>query len=206
MTWRQQKEHAGSGAVGDLGVHVIDLARFLIDDITAVTGLTTTFIKQRPIAGAEDQTGTVDVDDAALWLARFANGTIGSFEVTKLARGRRNYNSFEINGSKGSIVFNLERLNELNVVFADDPPEIRGFRNILVTDRSHKYVSAWWPAGHIIGWEHTFTHGIYDLLNGIDSGTTPAATFVDGLRAQAVVEAVERSSGNGNWVEPDYSE
>jgi predicted dehydrogenase len=206
MTWRQQKVHAGSGAIGDLGVHVIDLARFLIGDITNVTGLTTTFIKQRPIAGAEDQTGTVDVDDAALWLARFANGAIGSFEVTKLATGRRNYNSFEINGSKGSIVFNLERLNELNVVFTDDPPEIRGFRNILVTDRSHKYVSAWWPAGHIIGWEHTFTHGIYDLLNGIGSGTPPAATFVDGLRAQAVVEAVERSSGRGSWVEPDYSE
>jgi len=206
MTWRQQREHAGSGAVGDLGVHVIDLARFLVGDITAVTGLTTTFIKQRPIAGAEDQIGTVDVDDAALWLARFANGAIGSFEVSKLARGRRNYNSFEINGSKGSIVFNLERLNELNVIFDDDPPEVRGFRNVLVTDRTHKYANAWWPAGHIIGWEHTFTHGIYDLLNGIGSGTTPAATFTDGLRAQAIVEAVERSSGSGSWVEPDYSE
>jgi len=206
MTWRQQREHAGSGAVGDLGVHVIDLARFLVGDITAVTGLTTTFIKQRPIAGAEDQIGTVDVDDAALWLARFANGAIGSFEVSKLARGRRNYNSFEINGSKGSIVFNLERLNELNVIFDDDPPEVRGFRNVLVTDRVHKYANAWWPAGHIIGWEHTFTHGIYDLLNGIGSGTTPAATFTDGLRAQAIVEAVERSSGSGSWVEPDYNE
>ncbi len=206
MTWRQQREHAGSGAVGDLGVHVIDLARFLVGDITTVTGLTTTFIKQRPIAGAEDQIGTVDVDDAALWLARFTNGAIGSFEVSKLARGRRNYNSLEINGSKGSIVFNLERLNELNVIFDDDPPEVRGFRNVLVTDRVHKYANAWWPAGHIIGWEHTFTHGIYDLLNGIGSGTAPAATFTDGLRAQAIIEAVERSSGSGSWVEPDYSD
>ncbi len=205
MTWRQQREHAGSGAVGDLGVHIIDLARFLVGNITAVTGLTTTFIKQRLIAGEEEKIGTVDVDDAALWLARFDNGTIGSFEVSKLARGHRNYNSFEINGSKGSIIFNLERLNELNVVLDSDPPHIQGFRTILVTDRSHKYISAWWPAGHIIGWEHTFTHGVYDLLNGIASGTAPGATFEDGLRCQAIVDAVERSSSGGGWVEPEYA-
>jgi len=215
LVWRLQKDAAGAGALGDLGAHIIDLARMLVGDLTTVTGLTNTFIKQRPVEAATTgglgavggtQMGAVTVDDAALFLARFANGAIGSFEATRFAKGRANYNSFEINGSKGSIVFDLHRMNELNVFFDDDPPDVRGFRTVLVTDGgAHKYLSAWWPAGHIIGWEHTFTHGVYDLLNGIAAGHSPAPTFEDGMRCQAILDAVERSAGSGSWVEPDYS-
>jgi len=214
LVWRLDKSIAGSGTLGDLGAHIIDLARMLVGEITAVTGLTETFIKQRPVLGGTDSglgatagegMAEVTVDDAALFLTRFANGAVGSFEVTRFANGRLNYNSFEINGSKGSIVFNLERLNELNVLFSDDAPDVKGFRNVIVTDgAAHPYVGAWWPAGHIIGWEHTFTHGIYDLMNGIAVGKSPHADFEDGLRCQAVLDAVEKSAGSGSWVEPEY--
>jgi predicted dehydrogenase len=213
LVWRLQKDAAGAGALGDLGAHSIDLARMLVGEITEISGLTTTFIKQRPMeaatnsglgATAGEGMGEVTVDDAGLFLVRFANGAVGSFEATRFAKGRRNYNSFEINGSKGSIVFNLERMNELQVFFDDDPPEVRGFRTILVTEPEHPYMTSWWPAGHIVGWEHTFTHGIFDLLNGIATRTTPAPSFDDGVRCQAVLEAVLQSAGSKSWVEPDY--
>lgn len=202
MTWRMRKEQAGSGALGDLGAHIVDLARFLVGEIASVTGLSETFIKERPLPGGGAE--PVTVDDAALFLARFSGGAVGSFEATRFATGRRNYNRFEINGSKGSIAFNLERLNELEVYFQDDAADTQGFRSVLVTEADHPYVGSWWPSGHIIGWEHTFTHAIYDLLNGIAAGTSPAATFADGLRCQAVLEAVERSAGSKSWVEPEY--
>jgi len=215
LVWRLSKNAAGSGTLGDLGAHSVDLARMLIGEITTVTGLTETFIKQRPVlagttgglgAAGGQEMGEVTVDDAALFLARFANGAVGSFEVTRFANGRANYNSFEINGSKGSILFNLERMNELNVLFSDDAADVKGYRNVLVTDGgAHPYMKAWWPHGHIIGWEHTFTHGVYDLLNGIAKGEAPHANFEDGARCQAILDAVERSAGSGSWVEPDYS-
>jgi predicted dehydrogenase len=215
LVWRLDKNTAGSGTLGDLGAHIVDLARMLLGEITSVTGLTETFIKQRPVlaattgglgAAAGQEMGEVTVDDAALFLARFASGAVGTFEVTRFANGRLNYNSFEINGSKGSILFNLERMNELNVLFSDDAADVRGYRNVLVTSAgAHPYVGAWWPAGHIIGWEHTFTHGVYDLMNGIAAGKSPHATFEDGTRCQAILDAVERSAGSGAWVEPDYS-
>jgi predicted dehydrogenase len=214
LVWRLDKNAAGSGTLGDLGAHIVDLARMLVGEITTVTGLTETFIKQRPVQAASDSSlgatagkemGEVTVDDAALFLTRFENGAVGTFEVTRFANGRANYNSFEINGSKGSIQFNLERMNELNVLFSDDASDVKGYRNVLVTDGgAHPYVGAWWPAGHIIGWEHTFTHGVRDLLNGIAESTSPAATFEDGLRCQAVLDAVERSAGSRSWVEPEY--
>ena len=214
LVWRLQKDVAGTGALGDLGAHIVDLARMLVGEIEAVTGLTKTFIEQRPVelasdaslgATAGDSMGTVTVDDAALFLARFTNGAVGSFEVTRFAKGRANFNSFEINGEQGSIVFNLERMNELQLLLADEQADVAGFRTILVTDgANHPYVGAWWPAGHIIGWEHTFTHGVYDLLNGIVEGVAPAPSFEDGLRCQAVLDAVERSAGSKQWVEPDY--
>jgi predicted dehydrogenase len=214
LVWRLQKDVAGTGALGDLGAHIVDLARMLVGEIEAVTGLTKTFIEQRPVelasdaslgATAGDSMGTVTVDDAALFLARFTNGAVGSFEVTRFAKGRANFNSFEINGEQGSIVFNLERMNELQLLLADEQADVAGFRTLLVTDgANHPYIGAWWPAGHIIGWEHTFTHGVYDLLNGIVEGVAPAPSFEDGLRCQAVLDAVERSAGSKQWVEPDY--
>lgn len=214
LVWRLQKDQAGSGTLGDLGAHIVDLARMLVGEISEVSGLTNTFIKQRPLLsgttgglGAQggQEMGEVTVDDAALFLTRFDNDAIGTFEVTRFANGRANYNSFEINGSKGSIVFNLERMNELQVLFSDDDPDVKGLRTVLVTDgANHPYMNAWWPAGHIIGWEHTFTHGIYDLMKGISAGTSPAPTFEDGLRCQAVLDAVEQSAGSKQWVEPAY--
>ncbi len=214
LVWRLQKDVAGAGTLGDLGAHIVDLARLLVGEISAVTGMTETFIRQRPVQAASDAglgatagaaLGEVTVDDAALFLARFEGGAVGSFEVTRFAKGRANYNSFEINGEKGSLVFNLERMNELRVLLADEQADVAGFRTVLVTDgASHPYAGAWWPPGHIIGWEHTFTHGVYDLLNGIADGAAPAPTFEDGLRCQAVLEAVERSAGSKAWVEPEY--
>jgi predicted dehydrogenase len=214
LVWRLQKDQAGSGAMGDLGAHIVDLARMLVGEITTVTGLTETFIKQRPLEAGTNSSlgatagtgmGEVTVDDAALFLARFASGAVGSFEVTRFAKGRANYNSFEINGSNGSLRFNLERMNELEVLLEDEQTDVAGFRTVLVSNGAvHPYMGAWWPAGHIIGWEHTFTHGVYDLINGIAAGTSPAATFEDGVRCQAVLDAVERSAGSKSWVEPAY--
>lgn len=212
LVWRLRKEQAGSGALGDIGAHITDLARFLIGEISEVNGLLSTFIKERPLPGAmsglsatgSDQHGQVTVDDAALFLARFENGAVGSFEATRFATGRKNFNSFEINGSRGSIVFNLERLNELQFYSQDDPPEVQGFRTVLVTEGAHTYMNAWWPPGHIIGWEHTFTHSLLDLLSGIARNETPLPSFADGVRCQAVLDAVERAAQSGSWVRPEY--
>jgi predicted dehydrogenase len=213
LVWRLRREVAGSGALGDIGAHIVDLAHFLIGPITEVIGTTDTFITERPVetasgggaglaatAGAEK--GKVTVDDATSFLARFAGGPTGVFEATRLAPGRRNHNAFEINGANGTIAFNLERLNELQVFFADDPPGLQGFRTINVTDADHPYAAAWWPAGHILGYEHTFVHAIKDLLDGIRENQSPAPTFEDGFRCQAVLDAVEHSVANRGWTAP----
>jgi predicted dehydrogenase len=152
-------------------------------------------------AAAGEQMGAVTVDDSTTFLARFENGASGTFEATRLAPGRRNYNSFEVNGSKGSLSFNLERMNELQVYFTDDDAGMQGFRTINVTDGCHPYAAAWWPAGHILGYEHTFTHAIKDLMDGIKAGVSPAPTFVDGFRCQAVLDAVEQSVAKHGWAE-----
>src|SRR5215211_102760 len=212
LVWRLQKELAGSGALGDIAAHIVDLAHFLVGPITQVTGTLSTFIKERPLETASgggtglssigsSERGQVTVDDTAMLLARFENGATGTFEATRLAPGRRNHNRFEINGSNGSVVFDLERLNELQVYLADDPAGLQGFRTINVTDPGHPY-SVWWPAGHIIGYEHTFVHAVKDLLDGIGKGQTPTPTFEDGYRCQAVLDAVERSAMSGAWESP----
>jgi predicted dehydrogenase len=147
--------------------------------------------------------GDVTVDDATTFLATFANGASGTFEATRLAPGRRNYNSFEVNGAKGSLTFNLERMNELQVYFVDDPAGMQGFRTINVTEGVHPYTAHWWPAGHIIGYEHTFTHAIYDLLEGIRTGGNAGPTFAEGFAVQAVLDAVERSVQTHDWATPE---
>ena len=210
LIWRFRKEIAGSGALGDLGAHLVDLAHFLVGPITGVVGTAETFIKERPLEegppSGGSQMGAVTVDDAAAFLARFENGAIGTFEVTRLAPGRKNRNSFEINGSGGSLVFDLERMNELEVYFEDESPEARGFRTVMVTEPDHPYVGAWWPPGHILGYEHTFVHTVKDLLEGIAAGENPPPTFEDGYRCQAVLDAVERSIQSGGWTEPVRSD
>jgi predicted dehydrogenase len=214
LVWRLRKEFAGSGALGDIAAHITDLGLYLIGPITDVVGTLSTFIKERPIAtdsgggaglvaAAGQETGEVTVDDSTTFLAQFASGATGTFEATRLAPGRRNFNSFEVNGSKGSIAFNLERMNELQVYFVDDPAGLQGFRTINVTEGVHPYTAAWWPAGHIIGYEHTFTHAIKDLLDGIHSGGNAGPSFEEGFAVQAVLDAVERSVAAHDWAQPE---
>src|SRR5215203_4135581 len=206
MTWRLRKETGGAGPLADLGSHLVDLAHFLVGPIVEVVGTAETFIKERPREGtdvANPQMDQVTVYDAAAFLARFENGAIGTFEARPLVPGRKAKESFEINGSKGSLVFDLERMNELRVYFEDEEPETSGFRTLLVTEPEHPYMEGWWPPGHIIGYEHTFVHTVKDLLDGIKTGIGPGPTFEDGYRCQAVLDAVERSLGNREWVIPE---
>ena len=200
MVWRLDKSKAGSGALGDIGAHSIDLARFLVGEISEVSGHLETFIKTRPVAGSRAKRGRVTVDDAALALMRFESGAIGTMEATRMARGRKNQNRFEINGSTGSIAFDLERLNELEVYFEADPAAVRGFRRVLVTEQSHPFMKAWWPPGHLIGYEHTFIHTFYDLLEAMADDRVPSPNFEDGLRNQQVMAAIEKASTTRRWV------
>jgi predicted dehydrogenase len=186
LTWRLQKEHAGSGALGDLGAHIVDLAQYQTRElITGVSGVTTTFVTERPTASG---TGPVTVDDAALFTARLGAGTLGSFEATRFATGRKNALRIELNGERGSLAFDLERLNELE--FCDDG----GFRRILVTEPSDPYVSRWWPPGHVLGWDVTFIHEVSDLVTAIAAGADPSPSFADGLQVQRVLDAVSTSA------------
>ncbi|UOX91091.1 Gfo/Idh/MocA family oxidoreductase [Amycolatopsis sp. FBCC-B4732] len=191
MTWRLRRESAGSGALGDLGAHIVDAAQFVTGDlITGVSALTNTFVKQRPAenGGTDD----VTVDDTALFLARLSGGAVATFEATRFALGRKNAMRLEINGSKASLAFDFEAMNELQ--WYEDSGTEAGFRRILVTEPQHPYVGAWWPPGHLLGYEHTFTHEVADLLDAIGAGTDPAPSFDDGLRVQRVLDAVEQSA------------
>ena len=200
MTWRMQAERAGSGALGDLGAHVVDLARYLTgDEVAGVSAVSATFTPQRPNADGSGA-GQVTVDDAVVFAARLASGALASFEVTRCAAGRKNGLRVELNGSAGSLAFDLERLNELEFfsVADDGGGEVGGFRRVLVTEGSHPYLSAWWPPGHVLGWEHTFTHQAADLLTAIADGGQPRPSFDDGLAVQRVLDAVARSAAAGN--------
>jgi predicted dehydrogenase len=195
--WRLEKARAGSGALGDLVSHSVDLARYLVGEITEVAGLLKTFITERPLEQGSRTLAPVDVDDAALSLARFENGAVGTIEGSRFATGRKNDNRFEINGSQGSLVFDLERMNELELYIEEGPNS--GFRKILVTDAAHPYVHGWWPPGHIIGYEHTFTHTVLDLLKAIGEQKIPSPNFEDGVRNQRVLDALARASGSQHW-------
>jgi predicted dehydrogenase len=202
MVWRLDREVAGSGALGDLGTHVIDLARYLVGEIRAISGATTTFIPSR--AGAD-----VTVDDAFESIVEFEHGAIGTIEASRFALGRINSLRFEINGSKGSIAFDLERLNELQVYLHDSAPGARaqGFRRVLVSESDHPFWTHWWPPGHILGWEHTFVHELHHLLAAIreDHDVEPhGASLRDGYRASEVADGVVRSAETGARVELAY--
>jgi len=195
--WRLEKSKAGSGALGDIGSHSIDLARYLVGEITEAAGLLKTFITERPLPDGSGKKGTVDVDDAALSMVKFEGGAIGTIEGSRFATGRKNYNRFEINGSKGSICFDLERMNELQLYIEEGSTS--GFRTVLATDAKHPYVAAWWPPGHIIGYEHTFTHTVFDLLKAVDEQKVPTPNFEDGVRNQKVLDAIEKASESRRW-------
>ena len=199
LVWRLQKNLSGSGTHGDIHAHIIDLARYLVGEISEVSGMLHTFIKKRPLEGRRDSFGRVTVDDAAMCLARFRNGAVGVLEATRFAPGRKNCIQIEINGSKGSLSFDFEDMNRLKFYRCGDPEAKRGFRDILVTEPVHPYVGAWWPPGHIIGFEHTFVHTFADFLNAAASGKKVSPDFEDGLRNQQVLEAVERSAKSRRW-------
>lgn len=210
LVWRLQKEIAGSGSHGDLGAHLIDMAHYLVGDISEVIGMSETFIKERPIPGkmtglsatasGDSAKGKVTVDDATLFMTRFSNGALGSFEATRFATGHRSTNSFEINGSKGSVIFDFERMNELQVYFNDDKEDVQGFRRVLATDDAHAYSKAWWPAGHTIGYEHTFTHAMLEFIEAITEDRQPVPNFEDGVKCQQVLEAVDISIEKKQWI------
>ena len=206
--WRLDKSVAGSGALGDLGAHIIDLARFLVGEITSVGAMTRTFIGERPLPDGSG-TGKVDVDDAFVSVVEFENGAVGTLEATRFAGGRKNHQVIEINGEKGSICFDLERMNELQVYWVDEEPkETQGFRNVLVTEGYHPWWENWWPHGHIIGWEHTFVHELTHLLDCIvnDGDVAPyGATFEDGYRAAVVCDAILESAASRRQVDVAYS-
>jgi predicted dehydrogenase len=199
LVWRLQKNLSGSGTHGDIHAHIIDLARFLVGEFSEVSGLLHTFIKKRPLEGRRGM-GKVTVDDTAMCLARFRGGAIGVLEATRFAPGRKNFIEIEINGSKGSLYFNFEDMNRLKFYRRSDPEGERGFRDILVTEAVHPYVGAWWPPGHIIGYEHTFVHTFADFINAAAKGGRVSPDFEDGLRNQEVLEAVERSARSRKWV------
>ena len=207
LIWRLQKKLSGSGALGDLGAHIIDLGRHLIGEIESVSALTRTFIEQRARLDGKG-TGKVDVDDAFVSVVEFESGAIGTLEATRYAGGRKNHNRFEINGEKGTIVFDLERLNELEVYWVDEEPkETRGFHRVSVTEGYHPFISNWWPHGHIIGWEHAMVHEVNHLLDCIvnDKDVAPlGADFEDGYRCAVICDAIVESAQSGRRVKCKY--
>lgn len=199
LVWRLQGKIAGSGAHGDINAHIIDLGRYLVGEFSEVCGCLETFIRKRPLVGSKKR-GRVTVDDAVVTLGRFKNGALASLEASRFALGRKNHLQLEINGSKGSLVFDLEDMNRLHYYDQADAADRQGYRDILVTDGSQPYVGAWWPAGHIIGYEHTFVHTVFDFIQAVVRRKSVQPTFVDGLENQKVLEAVEKSSRLRRWI------
>ncbi len=205
--WRLDKSVAGSGALGDLGSHVFDLARFLVGEPKRLAAMTRTFIEERPLESG-DGTGKVDVDDAFVATVEFENGALGTVEASRFCQGHKNHQIIEINGEKGSLRFNLERLNELDVFWAgEEPNTTQGFHNVLVSEPHHPYWENWWPQGHMIGWEHSFVHEFNHFFGAIATGAEVApygATFLDGYRNAVICDAVQESAQTGRTVDIHY--
>jgi predicted dehydrogenase len=211
LVWRMRKEIAGSGALGDIGAHIVDMTQYVTGQtINSVSAMTETFVKTRPLptasaglSAAADgaQVGDVTVDDAALFLARLSGGAVATYEATRFATGRKNALRVEINGSLGTLAFDQERMNELEFYDAERPELEQGFSRILVTEPDHPYMAAWWPPGHLIGYEHSFTHEMRDLIEAIAAGRQPEPSFQDSLQVQLVLEAVSRSAETSSWTE-----
>jgi len=211
LSWRLDKQKAGSGALGDIGAHVIDLAQFVTgESVTGVSAVLETFVKERPVAdsfgglhgtASSTETGPVTVDDAAIFLGRMSGGGLATFEATRFAWGRKNAIRLEINGSAGSLAFDFEDMNVLHFFDASQPAAEAGFRRIVVTEPEHAYVAAWWPPGHGLGYEHAFTHQAVDLVTAIAEHRQPVPSFADGLAVQRVLDAVERSAADrSTWT------
>ncbi|WP_182976939.1 Gfo/Idh/MocA family protein [Arthrobacter cheniae] len=203
LTWRLQKDHAGSGALGDLGAHAVDLAQFVTGQrVIGVSGILNTFVHERPLLGeasglagtAVSERGSVTVDDLALFSGRFDGGAVGSFEATRMSTGRKNAFRLEVAGSTGAISFDLENLNSLGFYDTTAPDTRQGFTNIMVTEPAHPYMSAWWPTGHALGYEHGFVHQAKDFVEAVMEQRQPEPSFADGLQVQKVLDGVERSA------------
>ncbi|MHC1693958.1 MAG: Gfo/Idh/MocA family protein [Eubacteriales bacterium] len=211
LVWRLDKKVCGSGSLGDLGAHFIDLSRFLVGDIKYVSGMSKTFVEERPIsekmiglsgkAAADAPKAKVEVDDGTIFVSEFENGALGTFEATRFAQGHKNDLSIEVNGSKGSIKFVFERMNELQYYSADDDAGVQGFRLIQASEGIHPYMSAWWPTGHVIGYEHTFVHEMYEFVKAIANDAQTCPSFEDGVKCSQIIEAVELSCQRGARVE-----
>jgi predicted dehydrogenase len=212
LTWRMEKDKAGSGALGDIGAHIVDMVQFVTGQhLTGVTGTLRTFVSSRPVLeesvglsgrASATERGPVTVDDAAIFFGPLESGALATFEATRMATGRKNALRFEISGTTGAIAFDLEDMNSLQVYKASDGPTA-GFRRVLVTEPAHPYVGAWWPPGHGLGYEHGFTHQVVDLVRAIDAGEQPRPSFADGLQVQRVLDAVERSAAGAGFVSID---
>jgi predicted dehydrogenase len=211
LTWHLRKDTANAGPLWDLNSHSVDLARYLIGGIESVIAVNKTFITERPLPGAgaatfsagksqSAETGKVEVEDASFMITEFSNGVLGSFDATRFAGGRKNYNYFEIYGSKGSLVFNFERMNELQYLNLEDDTNAQGFRNILVTESTHPYAGAWWAPGHIVGYEHAFVHAMADFLNALKNKTPITPNMEDGKEILQVLDAALKSNKEGRKV------
>jgi predicted dehydrogenase len=226
LVWRLDKKVCGSGSLGDLGAHFIDMARFLVGDFATVMGMSKTFVKSRPLsesmsglsgkaleidvrtnkAAADAPRAAVEIDDGTVFVSEFKNGALGVFEATRFAQGHKNDMSIEINGEKGSLKFVFERMNELQYYNADDEPGTHGFRLIQASEAIHPYMHAWWPVGHVIGYEHTFVHELYEFTEAVANDRKPAEicpTFEDGVKCSQIIEAVELSCERKALVEVD---
>ncbi|MFC4137932.1 MULTISPECIES: Gfo/Idh/MocA family protein [unclassified Microbacterium] len=210
LTWRLQKDRAGSGSLGDIGAHAIDMVEYVTGSrLESVSGVLETLVPERPLLGegvglsgtASAERGAVTVDDVALFHGRFDGGALGSFEATRFRTGRKNAFRFEISGSKGALSFDMERMNELEFYDATAPALEQGFRRILVTEHEHPYTGSWWPTGHMLGYEHGFTHQVVDFVPAVAAGAQPRPSFAEALHVQRVLDAVERSSAAGSaWT------
>ncbi len=205
--WRLDKKVAGNGALGDLGAHIIDLGRFLVGEFKSVSSMSKTFIKKRPLLNGSGS-ADVDVDDAFVSVVEFENGALGTLEATRFAGGRKNFQSIEINGEKGSICFNLERMNELQVFWVgEEPKETQGFHNAMISDSYHPWWENWWPHGHMIGWEHTFVHQFTHFFDCIVNNKDIApygATFDDGYKAAVICDAIMESTNSKKQIDIIY--
>ena len=212
--WKLNRAIAGSGPHHELNSHIIDLALYLVGKISRVVGMEETFIKERPAEVQAETLSTmltaqagsaqmepVDVDDTTAFLARFADGALGTFESTRFAAGRRNHNRVEVNGSKGSVYFDLENMNRLEYYNVDDPSDVPGFRSIQVNESCHPYMDHWWPPGHGIGYQNTFVNQFADFFQSIVDDTVPEPGFEVGLENQKVLDAVTRSIAEGRWID-----
>ena len=200
FVWRMDKTIAGGGSMADKGSHLVDLARYLVGEIAEVACASSIFVRERPMPGRNREHKQVTTDDAAVFIARFESGAQGVFHTSRVSAGHKNSLTFEVNGSNGSVIFDLERLNELQFYTTSDPADANGFRRIMVTEPLHRYIKNWWPPGHVLGWEHTFVNQYYEFLRAIAQHSPCSPSFFDGVKNLEVLAAIEVAAAERRWA------